>query len=82
MSLEALVNGQAVEVGSDSASAVLDPTVSDNAVAFAITPSASLAGADVQALDLRVHVHGRTSTPAISVCPASRTRMSRRSRRA
>jgi hypothetical protein len=58
VSLEALVNGQAVEIGSDAASAVLDPTVSDNAVPFTIVPSASLAGADVQALDLRVHVHG------------------------
>lgn len=58
VSLEGLVNGQAVEIGSDAASAVLDPTVSDNAVPFTITPSASLAGADVQALDLRVHIHG------------------------
>ena len=58
MSLEALVGGQAVEIGSDSASAVLDPTASDNTVPFTITPSASLAGADVQALDLRVNIHG------------------------
>jgi hypothetical protein len=58
VSLEGLVNGQAVEIGSDAASGVLDPTVSDNAVPFTIVPPASLAGADVQALDLRVHVHG------------------------
>ena len=58
MSLEALVNGQAVDVGSDTESAVLDPTVSDNAVQFTITPASSLAGADLQALDLRVHIHG------------------------
>jgi hypothetical protein len=58
VSLEALVNSQAVEVGSGTASAVLDPTASDNPVQFTIAPSTSLAGADLQALDLRVTIHG------------------------
>lgn len=58
VSLEALVDGQAVDVGSSTATAVLDPTVSDNAVPFTITPASSLAGADLQALDLRVNIHG------------------------
>jgi hypothetical protein len=47
-----------VALGSDSVSAVLDLTASDNVVPFTIQPSASLAGADLQGLDLRVHVHG------------------------
>jgi hypothetical protein len=58
VSMEALVGGQGVAVGSDSVTTVLDPTASDNAVPFTIQPSASLAGADLQGLDLRVHVHG------------------------
>jgi hypothetical protein len=58
VSMEALVGGQGVAVGSDSVSTVLDPTASDNAVPFTIQPSATLAGADLQGLDLRVHVHG------------------------
>jgi hypothetical protein len=58
VSLDALVNGQGVDVGSDSETVVLDPTVGDNAVPFTIQPSASLAGADLQALDLRVHIQG------------------------
>jgi hypothetical protein len=58
VSMEALVGGQGVTVGSDSVSTVLDPTASDNAVPFTIQPSSSLAGADLQGLDLRVHVHG------------------------
>jgi len=58
VSLEALVGGQGVAVGSDSESFLLDPTVSDNAVPFTIVPSAALANTDLQALDLRVHIHG------------------------
>jgi hypothetical protein len=59
VSLEALVNGEPVEIGSDNnASAVLDPTGNDTPIPFSITPSASLGGADIQALDLRVHIHG------------------------
>jgi hypothetical protein len=59
VSLEALVNGQAAEIGSESnASAVLDPTGADTPVPFSITPDPGLAGSDVQALDLRLRIHG------------------------
>ena len=58
VSLEALVGGQGVEVGSDTETFLLDPSASDNAVPFTIAPSAALANADLQALDLRVHIHG------------------------
>ncbi|MGN6799119.1 MAG: hypothetical protein ACTHKS_13350 [Gaiellaceae bacterium] len=58
VSLEGLVGGQGVPVGSTTTTTVLDPTVSDNPVAFTMQPDASLAGADLQGLDLRVHIHG------------------------
>jgi hypothetical protein len=58
VTMEALVGGQGVTVGSDSESVLLDPSASSNQVAFTIQPSTSLAGADLQGLDLRVHVHG------------------------
>lgn len=59
VSLEALVNGQPVELGAETgASAVLDPTGADTPVPFSITPDASYAGVDLQALDLRVRIHG------------------------
>jgi hypothetical protein len=58
VTLEALVGGNAITLGSTTASAVLDPTGNDTPVPFTISPSTSLDGSDVQALDLRVHVHG------------------------
>jgi hypothetical protein len=58
VSLEALAGGRGVPVGSTTTTTVLDPTVSDNAVAFTIPPDTSLAGTDLQGLDLRVHIHG------------------------
>jgi hypothetical protein len=58
VTLEALVHGNAVTLGSDSASAILDPTGNDTPIPFTIQPSATLDGSDLQALDLRVHVHG------------------------
>jgi hypothetical protein len=58
VTLEALVQGQPVTIGSDSESAILDPTANDTPISFTIQPSASLDGSDVQALDLRVHIHG------------------------
>jgi hypothetical protein len=58
VSLEALVGGQGVSIGSDTESFLLDPTVSDNPVPFTVAPSATLANADLQGLDLRVHIHG------------------------
>jgi hypothetical protein len=58
VTLEALVDGQGVTLGSDTETTVLDPTVSDNPVAFTVHPDTSYAGADLQGLDLRVHIHG------------------------
>src|SRR2546421_5517461 len=58
VTLEALVHGNAVTLGSDSESAVLDPTGNDTPIPFTIQPSATLDGSDLQALDLRVHIHG------------------------
>lgn len=56
--LEGLVGGQGVPVGATTTTAVLDPTASDNPVAFTIQPDESFAGTDLQGLDLRVHIHG------------------------
>jgi hypothetical protein len=56
--MEGLANGQGVTIGSDSVTFVLDPTVSDNAIPFTIQPDATLAGADLQGVDLRIHIHG------------------------
>ena len=58
VTLDALVGGNAVEIGSATGSAVLDPTGASTPVPFTIQPSTSLDGSDVQALDLRVHIHG------------------------
>ncbi len=58
VSLEALVGGQAVDIGSTTSSAVLDPTGSSTPVPFTISPNVALDGSDLQALDLRVHIHG------------------------
>jgi hypothetical protein len=58
VTLEALINGQAVALGSATGSATLDPTGNYTPVPFSIQPSSTLDGSDLQALDLRVHVHG------------------------
>jgi hypothetical protein len=58
VSLEALVGGQGVALGSDTETFVLDPTVGDNAVPFTIHLDPTLGGSDLQGLDLRVHIHG------------------------
>ena len=58
VTLTALVGGQPVTIGSTTGSAVLDPTGNDTPVPFTIQPNLSLDGSDVQALDLRVQVHG------------------------
>jgi hypothetical protein len=58
VTLEALVNGEAVTLGSDSESALLDPTANNTPIPFSVQPSSSLDGSDLQALDLRVHIHG------------------------
>lgn len=56
--LQALVGGNAVDLGSTTSSAVLDPTGAATAVPFTIPANSSLDGSDVQALDLRVNIHG------------------------
>jgi len=58
VALEALVGGNAVDIGSATGSAVLDPTGASTPVPFTIQPNFSLDGSDLQALDLRVTVHG------------------------
>jgi hypothetical protein len=58
VTLEALVGGNAVQLGTASASAVLDPTAASTPVPFTIQPNTSVDGSDVQALDLRVNIHG------------------------
>jgi hypothetical protein len=55
---QALVGGSAVDLGSTSSSAVLDPTGNSTPVPFTIPANSSLDGSDVQALDLRVTIHG------------------------
>jgi hypothetical protein len=58
VTLEALVNGNAVDLGTATGGAVLDPTGASTPVPFTIQPNTSLDGSDLQALDLRVSVHG------------------------
>jgi hypothetical protein len=56
--VSALVGGNAVDLGSTTSSAVLDPTGASTPVPFTIQPNVALDGSDIQALDLRVHIHG------------------------
>jgi hypothetical protein len=56
--LQALVGGNAVDIGSTTASALLDPTGNSTPVPFTIPGNVSLNGSDIQALDLRVTTHG------------------------
>ena len=56
--LQALVGGVAVDIGSATGSAILDPTGASTPVPFTIAPNVSLDGSDIQALDLRVTIHG------------------------
>jgi hypothetical protein len=56
--LQALVGGSAVDLGSATSTSVLDPTGAATAVPFTIPGNSSLDGSDVQALDLRVNIHG------------------------
>ena len=58
VTLEALIDGEAVTLGKATGSATLDPTGDYTPVPFSIQPSSTLAGSDLQALDLRVLVHG------------------------
>jgi hypothetical protein len=56
--LEALVNGDGVVVGTDTETVTVTPTASDYPVPFHITPSASLDKALISGLDLNVYMHG------------------------
>lgn len=58
VSMEALVNGDGVPIGSDTEMVVLDPTASDNLINFTITPDAVLDQKDLSGIDLRLHLHG------------------------
>ena len=58
VTLSALIGGNAVDLGSATGSAVLDPTGASTPVPFTIQPNVSLDGSDLQALDLRVRIHG------------------------
>jgi hypothetical protein len=58
VTLEGLAGGQAVELGSTTGSAVLDPTGDSTPVPFTIPANLANDGLDLQALDLRVLVHG------------------------
>lgn len=56
--VQALVGGNAVDIGSATGSAILDPTGASTPVPFTIAPNPALDGSDIQALDLRVTIHG------------------------
>lgn len=56
--VQALVGGNAVDIGSATGSAILDPTGNSTPVPFTIAPNLTLDGSDIQALDLRVTIHG------------------------
>jgi len=58
VSMEALVNGEGVDIGSVTEMVVLDPTASDNLINFTITPNAALDKTDLSGVDLRLHLHG------------------------
>jgi hypothetical protein len=58
VSMEALVNGEGVPIGSDTEMVLMDPTASDNYIDFTITPDASLDKKDLSGIDLRLHLHG------------------------
>lgn len=58
VTLQALIGGQAVTIGTGSGSAVLDPTGANTPVPFTIPANTSLDGSDLQAMDLRVTISG------------------------
>jgi hypothetical protein len=58
VSIEALVNGNGVPMGSDSESVLVTPGQTSYPVAFSFLPNAALDKADLSGVDLRVHVHG------------------------
>jgi hypothetical protein len=56
--MEALYQGNGVEIGSDSESVLVTPNQTDYPVAFAVQPNGALDRADLSGIDLRVHVEG------------------------
>jgi hypothetical protein len=58
VTLSALIGGNAVDIGSGTGSAILDPTGASTPVPFTIPANAALDGSDIQALDLRVNISG------------------------
>jgi len=58
VSMEALVNGNGVDLGSVTEMVVLDPTASDNYINFTIAPNQALDKHDLSGIDLRLHLHG------------------------
>jgi hypothetical protein len=58
ISMEALVNGNGVPLGSTSQSVLITPAAADYPVQFSIQPNGALNRTDLQGVDLRVHVQG------------------------
>ncbi len=56
--IEALVNGEGVVVGTDSENVLVTPAQSDYPVAFHVTPTAALEQASLSGIDLNVYMHG------------------------
>lgn len=59
--LEALVNGEGIVVGTGSENVLVTPAQSDYPVTFHITPTRDLEGATISGLDLNVYPHGAYS---------------------
>jgi uncharacterized protein (DUF736 family) len=58
ISLEALVGGNGVDIGSTSQTVVITPVAANYPVQFTIQPNAALSKTDLSGVDLRVHVEG------------------------
>jgi hypothetical protein len=59
--MEALVNGDGVIVGTDSETVIVTPAQSDYPVTFHITPTAALNKVALSGIDLNVYLHGAYS---------------------
>lgn len=58
ISLEALVGGSGVAIGSTSQTVVITPVAADYPVQFTVQPNSALNKTDLSGVDLRVHVQG------------------------
>jgi hypothetical protein len=56
--MEALVGGDGVIVGTDSETVLVTPAASDYPVTFHVTPNATLEKALISGIDLNVYIHG------------------------